>query len=74
MNELKKIIKKRKQKKMFEKEAMIKAEFGIVERDGDIWLTHCGVAFRKITAHTSANEIATILNTARETALEFERL
>lgn len=74
MKKVKEIIKAHKQKAQFEKEAVIKAEFNVVERNGNLWLTHCGIAFMKVASLANAENVAKEINKARETAVEFERL
>lgn len=74
MRKLREIIDARKQKAQFEKEAELKAEFRVVEGNGSLWLTHCGVAFMKVSSLAKAEDVAKALNDARNTAVEFEKL
>lgn len=74
MKKLREIIDAQRTKAQFEKEAMLKSEFKVVERNGSLWLTHMGVAFMKVASLAKAEDIAKELNKARETAIEFERL
>lgn len=52
----------------------LRSEFKVVESGGMLWLMHNDVAFAKIGPYASANEIATLLNNARNVAVEFEQL
>lgn len=54
--------------------ATMRDEFKVKEKDGKIWLTHCGIAFREIPSKATAEDIAKELNEARNTALRFEGL
>lgn len=74
MKTIKEYINARKQKAQFEKEAQIKADFTVVENNGRLWLTHCGVAFMEVASLSKAEDVANELNKARECAVEFERL
>lgn len=67
-------FKNRKERKQLQDEAMLKAEFKVVERDGNLWLTHDGVAFMKVNVVSYAYDVASELNKARETAIEFKNL
>lgn len=51
----------------------LRAEFGVVEHNGSLYLMHNDVAIAKVNAQTSAEEIAALLNVVRDTAVEFER-
>lgn len=52
----------------------IKRSFKVAERSGKLYLTHEGFAFAEIPCYTSAQEVATKLNEARNAAIEFEEL
>lgn len=71
---IKKFIQKKKAKIRAREEANIRSDFRIVERDGSIYLTHYSVAFMKVPASTKADDVTKMLNEARDTAIEFERL
>lgn len=49
----------------------LRHQFEVVERSGSLWLTHSGVAFRRIPDYASASEIAALLNEARQTSINF---
>lgn len=53
---------------------VIKSHYDVCEKDGRIYLTHCGTAYAVMSEHVSAAEIAEKLNEARKAALEFEGL
>lgn len=74
MNTFKKYIEAQRQKARFERDAETKADFRVVERCGDLWLTHKGVAFKKIAPSVNSGDVALKLNEARECAVEFDRL
>lgn len=74
MKKLREIIDAQKQKAQFEKEAELKSEFKVIERNGELWLTHCGVAFKKLYASATAKDIALMLESCREVAIEYARL
>lgn len=56
-----------------EAEAM-KEQFDLCEKDGKIYLIHCGTAYSVMPEYASAAEIAAKLDEARKAALEFEGL
>lgn len=68
------IIDERKEKIRLQNEADIKSEFSVKERAGFLWLTHNGIAFMKINGNANASDVARMLNTARDCAVEFERI
>lgn len=61
----------RRERAAAEIEQIIANEFNIVERDGNLFLTHDGVAFEQIPADTPASEIAVHLHNARTTAISY---
>lgn len=73
MRKLREIISAHKLKAQFERESELKAQFGVVERNGHLWLTLMGVAFMKVASLSNAEDVAKELNKARDTAVEFER-
>ena len=74
MTSIKKYIADKKEKIRMQDEANIRSDFKVVERGGFLWLTHCGVAFMKVSSLSYADDVAKELNKARECAVEFERL
>lgn len=74
MKKLKETISAYKRKAQFERESEIKAQFEVVERKGNLWLTHNGVAFMKVASLAKAEDVAKDLNNARECAVEFIRI
>lgn len=74
MKRIKQYIADKKEQNRLQNEAQLKAEFKVVERDGYLWLTHCGVAFKRIDLNTQAIDVAFMLNDARRYAVEFEKL
>lgn len=52
----------------------IKEDFYVTEKDGKIWLMHCGIAIMQIENHVSAGNVASVLNHARNVAEEYEKL
>ena len=74
MRKIKEIIDEHKAKAQFEREAEIKSEFLVVERNGALWLTHAGIAFKQVESGMSSEEVAKEVNAARETAIKFARL
>lgn len=74
MKTIKQYIADQKEQNRLQKEAQLKSEFKVVERDGYLWLTHLGVAFKRIDSDMPAMEVANLLNDARNTAVEFEKL
>lgn len=60
-----------------EKQALtnaIRSEFEVTERNGVLFLTHDGVAFKQIPCEMAALEIAKMLNIARDTAQTYRDL
>lgn len=49
-------------------------QFKVAERNGCLWLTHNGVAFLKINVSDTSANIAGMLKTARDNAVEYEGL
>lgn len=74
MKTIKQYIADQREQSRLQKESRLRAEFNVVERDGYLWLTHQGVAFSRIDLNMQAIDVASMLNDARETAVEFERL
>lgn len=74
MKRIKQYIADKKEQNGLQNEARLRAEFKVVERDGYLWLTHQGVAFSRIDLNVQAIDVAAMLNDARETAVNFERL
>ncbi len=71
MKKIKTYIKRIREKIRLEKEAELKAGFGIAARYGCLWLTHHGVAFQQIPDGTTAREVAKILREACISAVLF---
>lgn len=74
MKTIKQYIADKKEQNRLQKEAQLKAEFKVVERDGYLWLTHQGVAFSRVDLNMQAIDVAAMLNDVRTTAVEFEGL
>lgn len=55
-----------------ERVAELRSMFAVEERGGALWLTHSGVAFKRVSGSASAAEVASELNNARDTAVNFE--
>lgn len=72
MNFLKKWLQKEKAKEAKRRAGSILEDFKVVEKDGKIWLTHMGFAFKEMPATKSTGEVAKELNTARQTAIRYE--
>lgn len=53
---------------------VVHSQFQVDERGGHLWLTHNGVAFLKINASDTSANVAGMLKTARENAVEYEGL
>lgn len=53
---------------------VVYSQFQVKERGGSLWLTHDGVAFMEMSKDTTSAEVAELLNTARMSAITFERL
>lgn len=47
--------------------------FAVTERGGDLWLTHYGVAFKRIDKDTAAHKVTALLNEVRRAAIDFEK-
>lgn len=52
----------------------VHSQFQVKERGGYLWLTHDGVAFLKMNADDTSANVAGMLKTARENAVEYEGL
>ena len=74
MERLKKLIEKRKEKSRLQKDAEIKSEFRVVERDNKLWLTHNGVAFMEMPWDMTSSDVASKLAEVRETAITYDKL
>lgn len=74
MRTIKQYIEYKKEQSRLQDEAQLKSRFKVVERNGLLWLTHCGVAFMKVASLAKAEDVAKALNDARNTAVEFEKL
>lgn len=74
MKRIKQYIDNKREQNRLQNEANLKAEFKVTERGGYLWFTHNGVAFMKIEESDIADYITKMLNTSRETAVEFARL
>lgn len=49
----------------------LSSRFQVKERNGNLYLISDGMPFKKLNPHTSANEICTLLQEARQTAIEY---
>ena len=74
MERLKQLIEKRKEKSRMRRDAELKSEFKVVERNSELWLTHNGVAFMKMPWDMQAHDVAYKLAKVRETAVTFDKL
>lgn len=74
MKRFKEIMAARKDKARLAEETNIKAEFRVVERGGDLWLTHDGVAFCAIPSDATSGQITEMLERARLTAVKYNAL
>lgn len=74
MNVLKKWVESQKTKSNKQHIDSMRDEFRVKEKDGKIWLTHYGIAFKEIPPKSTAEDIAKELEDARKTALRFEGL
>lgn len=72
MNIIKHWLDKQKQKSVRQRATDLYNEFKVIEKDGTLWLTHLGVAFKEIPSTTSAEGVAQLLNEARETAVKHD--
>ena len=72
MNYLKKWWESQRNKAIKQNIKRLDQDFKVVEKEGKIWLTHLGFAFKEMPANKSAQEVAKELNKARQTAIEFE--
>lgn len=68
------IIKRYRERMEASKDALIREEFKVTEKGGSLWLTHRGVAFRRIEDHHTAEVVANLLKDARDAAVKHERL
>lgn len=71
MQLIKNWIEKQKLKNLEQKANDLYNEFDVVERDGSLWLTHMGVAFKKLDKEKTAQDVAIELIEARRTAITF---
>ncbi len=71
MSRIMSFIKSRKEKARINAEMELRDEFRVVERNGSLWLTHCGCAFMKMPDDAKSCEITELLNKARSVAVEF---
>ena len=74
MKNFKKYISDRKEKYRMQYEANIRSDFKVQEKSGSLWLTHNGIAFMKVDENANASDVAKLLNTARNCAVDFEGL
>lgn len=74
MKKFKDIMADRKEKARLAEETSLKAEFRVVERGGDLWLTHDGVAFCAIPFDATSAQITEMLERARLTAVKYNAL
>lgn len=74
MNFIKNYIQNRRKKDEATKDARLKAEFEVTEKNGMLWLTHDGRAFARIEDGKTADEISRLLSEARIAAITFERI
>lgn len=72
MNIIKIWLEKQKQKSIRQRALELSGEFKVIERGGKLWLTHMGVAFKRIQEDTCAQDVARELSLARETAVMFD--
>lgn len=72
MNIFERIWAKHKAKTIRQRTASIYDEFKVIERGGQLWLTHLGVAFMVIDKDLNADGVAKALNQARKTAVLFD--
>lgn len=71
MKKIQKMIESYRNRNREADERFIRSEFKVTERNGSLWLTHCGVAFMKVSSLSSAEGVASELEKARDTAIEF---
>ena len=74
METIKKFLSDKKEQNRRQYEESLKKDFDVAERNGSLYLTHCGVAFMKIESMSDADSVAKSLNVARSTAVEFSAL
>lgn len=72
MNFFKKWWKKCQDEEMKRRAESILSDFKVVEKDGVIWLTHLGFAFKEMPYNLNAAEIAKEIQNARQTAIRYE--
>lgn len=72
MRKMREMIEQYKERRRVERAAELRAMFAVEERDGILWLTHSGVAFKQISGNASASEVSYELNQARYAAVDFE--
>lgn len=73
MKKLKEILAQHKAKAQSVKNEELRCEFRVVERNGALFLTHLGVAFKRVPNDCNAENVALMLNQVRDTAVEFEK-
>ena len=71
MKGLKSLFESQKARHQKAKEAEIGSTFGIKEKEGNLWILHGGYAIQKINKSQTAEEIVSILNNYRETAIQY---
>lgn len=74
MNRIKEYFQRQKEDMRQQAIDNLRFDFKVKERNGALYLTHRGVAFRKIETTANAEEITKALEDARTAAIEFEGL
>lgn len=70
---IKTLIERNKTRKVERQKRYVTEEFAVTERDGKIWITHCGIGIKSFE-NMNTNVVVAELERFRATALEYEKI